>query len=102
MGYSYQEIKETLQLPEHTREYTRKQFKELWVMLGNIACNWDEDGSNLVAIEGVEDSDTTVCLDEDFFLWKRGASQEDVWIWFDEESPDGIVSLMYGKDENNE
>ena len=33
-------------------------------------------------------------IQESFLWWPKGTDREDIWHWFDEKYPDGVVKLM--------
>lgn len=61
------------------------------------------DGAILVSPESLETfwnelSDIPVddygIIQESFLWWPEGTDREDIWHWFDEKYPDGVVKLM--------
>ncbi len=65
-------------------QFTLEELDVLWKELGDIPLNYDEDGSTLLLIEGVEGSDKMECIDEAFSIWERGEVKDDIWHWFDD------------------
>ena len=60
------------------KHYTKEELEDLWMRFGDVPMNPD-----------------TECLEEPFFLWDAGINREDIWHWFDQRYPGGVVSLMY-------
>lgn len=46
--------------------------------------------------------DENECIDEDFHFWPKGTDRYEIWYWFEELSPNGIVELLYGKEEQKD
>lgn len=55
-------------------------LKELWKELSDICIT--------------EDLENNVILDEDFYIFKKGTKQEDVWHWFDERLDGGLGKFL--------
>jgi len=53
---------------------------------------WDELGDIPVDDDGI--------IQKSFLWWPKGTPREDIWQWFDEKYPGGVVKLM-GLEENN-
>jgi len=53
---------------------------------------WNELGDIPVDDDGI--------IQEPFLWWPKGTDREDIWHWFDEKYPDGVVKLM-GLEDNN-
>ena len=47
---------------------------------------WDILGNTLVDDNGI--------IQESFLWWPKGTDREDIWHWFDEKYPGGVVKLM--------
>lgn len=37
----------------------------------------------------------TECIEEDFYIWKKGTFREDIWHWFDDNHSNGVYYLLY-------
>ena len=61
-------------LREHGAE--PKALETFWNELGDIPV--DDDG----------------IIQESFLWWPKGTDREDIWHWFDEKYPGGVVKLM--------
>lgn len=61
-------------LREHGAE--PKALETFWNELGDIPV--DDDG----------------IIQESFLWWPKGTDREDIWRWFDEKYPGGVVKLM--------
>lgn len=57
-----------------------EELKKLWDELGDIPIN-ETDG-----------------IDEHFHLWAKGTDKEEIWIWFDDMCPNGIVQDLMSVD----
>ena len=42
-----------------------------------------------------EDTSGELILTEDWYLFTKGTSREDIWHWFDERHSKGVVWLLY-------
>ena len=51
-------------------------IEALWSKLGDIPVN--DDG----------------IIQESFLWWSKGTDREDIWHWFDEKYPGGVIKLM--------
>ena len=47
---------------------------------------WDILRNTLVDDDGI--------IQESFFWWPKGTDREDIWRWFDEKYPGGVIKLM--------
>lgn len=47
---------------------------------------WDKLGDIPVDDDGI--------IQESFLWWPKGTDREDIWHWFDEKYPGGVVKLM--------
>ncbi len=47
---------------------------------------WDIFGNTPVDDDGI--------IQESFLWWRKGTNREDIWHWFDERYPGGVVKLM--------
>lgn len=56
--------------------YSAKVLETFWNELGDIPV--DDDG----------------IIQESFLWWPKGTDREDIWHWFDEKYPGGVVKLM--------
>ena len=63
------------------RIYSAETLERFWAELGDIPVN--DDG----------------IIQEPFLWWPKGTDREDIWHWFDEKYPGGVVKLM-GLEEN--
>ncbi len=74
-------------------QVARELIESLWEGLGHVpfdsASSFDPDERK------GEDPDD-LYLAEPYHIWKRGTPRIDVWKWFDEQSPHGIVQLLHG------
>lgn len=43
----------------------------------------------------IEAEGKDLLLDVDWFIFKKGATREEIWKWFDENYEKGIYSLLY-------
>ncbi len=59
---------------------TPKSLETFWSELGDIPVN--DDG----------------VIQESFLWWPKGTDREDIWRWFDEKYPGGVIKLMKLKD----
>ena len=41
--------------------------------------------------------DKNECIEQDFYVWKKGTDKFAIWHWFDEKLPNGIYDLVYKK-----
>ena len=55
---------------------TKKSLETFWSELGDIPVN--DDG----------------IIQEPFLWWPKGTDREDIWHWFDEKYPGGVIKLM--------
>ena len=44
----------------------------------------------------------TECMEEPFLFFPAGTPREEIWHWFDEQYPWGVVRLLYGMGERKE
>lgn len=72
---NYKTIREILK--NAPADIARQIMETLWNELGNIPAN--DDG----------------ILQESFLWWPKGTDREDVWRWFDEKYPGGVIKLMH-------
>lgn len=56
--------------------YPVETLERFWAELGDIPV--DDDG----------------IIQESFLWWPKGTDREDIWHWFDEKYPGGVVKLM--------
>ncbi|MEZ4969418.1 MAG: hypothetical protein R2814_07125 [Flavobacteriaceae bacterium] len=49
------------------------ELEKMWEELGDIPINSDDE------------------IEVNFYLWKKGTYRFDIWHWFDEKLPNGIV-----------
>lgn len=68
-------------LREHGAE--PKALETFWNELGDIPV--DDDG----------------IIQESFLWWPKGTDREDIWRWFDEKYPGGVVKLIGLEDQND-
>lgn len=54
---------------------------------------WDKLGDIPVDNDGI--------IQEPFLWWPKGTDREDIWHWFDEKYPGGVVKLMGLEDQND-
>lgn len=64
-----------LTLPDNP---TPEDLSELWGLLGNVPVNNDGE------------------IENRFFEYPAGTHREEIWQWFDQHHPEGVVKLMYG------
>ena len=53
---------------------------------------WNELGDIPVDDDGI--------IQESFLWWPKGTDREDIWHWFDEKYPGGVVTLLGSKMQN--
>jgi hypothetical protein len=61
-----------------TKEYYDNTLDKLWEELSDIPVN-----------------NTGEIIEDDFYIWKKGTSKEDIWHWFDERVQDGIGNRYF-------
>lgn len=61
-------------------KYSKEQLIELWEAFGDITIDEDEN------------------IEQQFMEFEVGTNRFDIWHWFDDRYPGGIVKLMYDKD----
>lgn len=68
-----------------------------WLMDVGYGCNFDsQELETLWELFGeipVDDEDKT---EEEFLEFEEGTDKIEIWHWFDEKYPDGVVALMNG------
>ena len=62
-------------------------IERLWLELGNIPI--------------VESNNRDLILDDNFHIFTKGTSLEEVWDWFDENHYKGVAYLMFNKSKLN-
>ena len=66
--------------PDGAMLITPESLETFWSELGDIPVN--DDG----------------IIQESFLWWSKGTEREDIWYWFDEKYPGGVIKLMGLKD----
>lgn len=77
--YSIEDILE--EYPEYEeifKIYTDKELEHLWSEFGDIPMNPETEE-----------------IEEEFLFFPIGTHREEIWYWFDEEYPKGVIGLMY-------
>lgn len=53
---------------------TVEELNLLWSRLGQISINADDE------------------IEEDFYFWEKGTDRFEIWHWFDEKLPNGLIA----------
>lgn len=59
-------------------------------MTRNIAALWQQFNEVII--------DQNECIESEFHIWPVGTYRYDIWHWFDQNSKNGIVYLINGKE----
>lgn len=62
------------------RKYLLQEIEHLWLELGDVPFDEDKDGELILA--------------DDWHIFYKGTSREDIWHWFDDKHPIGLYALM--------
>ena len=65
-------------------------IKDILVSPESLETFWSELGDIPVNDDGI--------IQEPFLWWPKGTDREDIWHWFDERYPGGVIKLMGLKD----
>ena len=52
------------------------ELEKMWEEFGDIPTNFDDE------------------IEVDFYYWEKGTYRFDIWHWFDEKLPNGLVRCM--------
>lgn len=74
---------EKIFVPYCERNKTDKEIENVWESLTDIPFD--------------EDDEKELILADDWYVFGKGTSREDIWHWFDERHSKGVVWLMYGE-----
>lgn len=66
-------VKCSLYIGTDDEKYNLQTLKKMWDKFSDIPVNNDDE------------------IEEDFELWEAGTNKYDIWHWFDEHCPNGLV-----------
>lgn len=56
---------------------TLTELKKMWSEFSNISINDNDE------------------IEQGFYYWEKGTYRFDIWLWFDEKSPKGLIKFIY-------
>ncbi|MDN3672092.1 hypothetical protein QWY99_03285 [Flavobacterium branchiarum] len=56
---------------------TLTELNKMWSEFNNISINNSDE------------------IEQDFYYWEKGTYRFDIWLWFDEKSPKGLIKFIY-------
>lgn len=63
------------------KHYPLGILRQMWELLGDVCINKNEN------------------IETDFLLWNKGTDRKDIWHWFDEKCPNGLVKDIIENEE---
>lgn len=54
----------------------KSKLEKLWLDFANISIDSED------------------CIENDFYIWEKGTYRFDIWNWFDEKLPNGIIEFF--------
>ena len=80
-------------------EMTRENFLKFYINNGRLTKEYYDNTLDKLweELSDVPLDNTGEKIEDDFYIWEKGTSKEDIWHWFEKTFNVSVAKLMYGE-----